>query len=138
MEIQAIFVNLPVSDVAASRAFWTALGLEVNEMFSSDQALSLVLKEGSVYAMLLDREYFATFTGRPLSDGSTTQVLNALQLGSREEVIAFVSRAIDQGASRYQEAKDHGWTYYDSFADPDGHQWEISWMSPEAYPQEAS
>lgn len=100
-------------------------------MFSNHQALSLVLKEGSVYAMLLDREYFATFTGRPLSDGSTTQVLNALQLGSREEVMAFVSRTIDQGASRYQEAKDHGWMYYDSFADPDGHQWEISWMSPE-------
>ena len=36
--------------------------------------------------------------------------------------------ALENGATRYRESEDHGWMYYDSFADLDGHQWEIAWM----------
>jgi hypothetical protein len=36
----------------------------------------------------------------------------------------------------YQQTKtqDHGWMYQHSFADPDGHQWELVYMDASAFP----
>jgi predicted lactoylglutathione lyase len=42
----------------------------------------------------------------------------------------IVKVALENGATRYKESVDHGWMYYDSFADPDGHQWEIMYTNP--------
>jgi hypothetical protein len=133
MQVRAIFINLPVSDLQRSRHFWEGLGFSFNEIFSDDRAACLVLQEGVMYAMLITREMFATFTDRPIADGSTTQVLTALQWDSREEVDDRVQRALALGARRYRDAADHGWMYYDTFADLDGHQWEFCWMqAPES------
>jgi predicted lactoylglutathione lyase len=131
MNVTSIFVNLPIKDVNKTRDFWTTLGFSFNEQFSNDQALCLVLHEGMIYAMLITHEMFSMFTNRPISDGSTTQVLTAIQVESREQVDHIVKSALDQGATRYKEPVDHGWMYYDSFADLDGHQWEIMFSNPE-------
>ena len=40
----------------------------------------------------------------------------------------MVTKALESGGKRYKEAVDHGWMYYDSFADIDGHQWEVMHM----------
>jgi predicted lactoylglutathione lyase len=121
----AVYINLPVKDLARSRRFWEALGFSFNEEFSDDRALQLVLDEGKINAMLLSRAFFQTFTDRPVANGATTQVLIALEVESREQVDELVSRALAHGGSRYSEPKDHDWMYYDTFADPDGHQWEV-------------
>ena len=136
MKIQSIFVNLPIHDVKKTREFWTQLGAEFNEQFCDEKALCVVLKEDVIYAMLITHEYFGTFTNRKIADGTTTQVLNAIQVNSREKVDEIVSKALENGATRYQEPKDHGWMYYDSFADIDGHQWEIGFTDFSQFPQE--
>lgn len=125
MEVKSIFINLPVKDIQESRKFWTKLGFTFDEKFSNEKALCLVLNNGFIYAMLIKHEMFNTFTNRPISDGTTTQVLIAIEVNSREEVDKIVKLAIENGATRYCESVDHGWMYYDCFADPDGHQWEI-------------
>jgi uncharacterized protein len=123
--IKSIFVNLPVKDLQVSRAFWTKLGFQINEQFSNDKAICVVLNEGQIYAMLLKHEFFTTFTNRSIANISTTQVILAIEVESRENVDELVTRALENGASRYRDSEDHGWMYYDSFADPDGHQWEV-------------
>ncbi|MDT7610770.1 MAG: uncharacterized protein QOG96_5273, partial [Pseudonocardiales bacterium] len=40
-----IFVNLPVNDLADSKAFYTGLGFSINEQFSDDQAACIVVSE---------------------------------------------------------------------------------------------
>lgn len=130
MPINTIFVNLPVRDIAKARAFWTKLGFSFNEQFSDEKSLCLILNEGRIYAMLLAHDFFKTFTNRPIADNSTTQVVLAIQVNSREQVDCIVQLALKSGASRYKEPVDHGWMYYDSFADPDGHQWEIMYSDP--------
>lgn len=130
MKIKSIFINLPINDLNQSRAFWTKLGFSFNEEFSDDKALCLILNDGLMYSMLITREMFGTFTNRPISDGSSTQVLTAMEVDSREQVDHIVQLALENGATRYREAADHGWMYYDSFADPDGHQWEIMYTEP--------
>ena len=125
MTIQSIYVNLPIKNIQQTREFWTKLGFSFNEQFSDEKALCLILKEDSIYAMLITHEFFSTFTNRPIADGSTTQVLNAIQVESREAVDTVVSTALENAGTRYKESQDHEWMYYDTFADIDGHQWEI-------------
>ena len=55
-----IFVNLPVSDVQASRAFYTGLGFAVNEQFSDDQVTAIVVSD-QIVVMLLERPRFEDF-----------------------------------------------------------------------------
>ena len=39
---KSIFINLPVKDVAASTAFYEAIGFEKNPHFSNEQALGIL------------------------------------------------------------------------------------------------
>lgn len=135
MKVKSIFVNLPVHDLKRTRDFWTKLGFSFNEQFSDDNALCLVISEGLIYAMLISQEMFSTFTNRPIADSTTTQVLTAIEVDSREQVDHIVNLAFENGATRYREGADHGWMYYDCFADLDGHQWEIMFTNPTQIPQ---
>ncbi|MCS7005914.1 MAG: glyoxalase/bleomycin resistance/extradiol dioxygenase family protein, partial [Cytophagales bacterium] len=105
------------------------------EQISDDKALCLVLHGGLIYAMLITYKMFSTFTNRPISDGSTTQVLTAIQVDSREDVDRIVKLALENGGTRYRESSDHGWMYYDTFADLDGHQWEVMFTDDTQIPQ---
>lgn len=125
MKINQIYVNLPVKDIQNTRAFWTTLGFPINEQFSDDKAVCVVMKEDHIYTMFLKEEFFQTFTNRPYAKGDTTQVLLAIGVDSREEVDWIVNTALENGGSKYSESMDHGWMYQSAFADIDGHQWEV-------------
>ncbi|MDR6462826.1 VOC family protein [Chryseobacterium sediminis] len=125
MNITDIYVNLPVKDVQKTREFWTELGFSINEQFSNDKAICVVMKENHIYTMFLKEEFFQTFTNRPFAKGDTTQVLLAIGANSREEVDQMVETAIGNGGSKYAEPVDYGWMYQSSFADINGHQWEV-------------
>ncbi|OCA77389.1 extradiol dioxygenase [Chryseobacterium artocarpi] len=125
MKINQIYVNLPVKDIQNTRAFWTTLGFPINEQFSDDKAVCVVMKEDHIYTMFLKEEFFQTFTNRPYAKGDTTQVLLAIGVDSREEVDWIVNTALGNGGSKYSESMDHGWMYQSAFADIDGHQWEV-------------
>lgn len=132
-----IFVNLPVKDVARTRAFFTALGFEFNPQFSNDQALCMLIGEGS-FAMLLAEPFFQGFTRKPITDASkSTEVLVALSCESVAEVDALVAKALAAGGRVPVERKDHGFMVQHGFEDPDGHQWEVFWMDPDAAPPQA-
>ena len=123
--LKAIYVNLPTRDLEKTRVFWTKLGFSFNELFSNEQALCMELKQEMIYTMLISHELFKTFTNKPISDNTTTQVLIAIEVDTKEKVDQLVSLAFENGATRYRDSADYGWMYYDSFADPDGHQWEV-------------
>lgn len=132
--VKSIYINLPVKDLAVTKAFWTKLGFSFNEQFSDDKALCLILNDGIMYSMLITHEFFSTFTNRSVADGSSTEVLLAIEVESKEKVDEIVQTALANGGSRYREPADHTWMYYDSFADPDGHQWEVMYMDPAKIP----
>ncbi len=127
-----IFVNLPVRDVNASRTFFSSLGYSFNEDFCDDKALCLVLGD-NLYAMLLQRAFFQTFTPREVADAQmTTQVLVALSVDSREAVDELVSEAVTAGGAEAREPQDLGFMYGRSYSDLDGHIWEVLWTDPAA------
>lgn len=131
-----IFVNLPVTDLKRSRAFFDALGFSFNEQFSDDTAASMVISEHN-YAMLLTHEKFAQFTPKKIADAhATSEVLTALLLDSREAVDAMMDAAIANGGKDFRETQDLGFMYGRAFEDPDGHIWEIFFMDMSQMPQD--
>jgi predicted lactoylglutathione lyase len=126
-----MFVNLPVSDLSRSRAYFGELGFAFNEAFSDGNAASLVVNDQAV-VMLLARPFFSTFAGKPVADASSVEVAVALSASSRDEVDALVDRAIALGGSPVREPQDEGFMYGRSFYDLDGHLWELIWMDPAA------
>ena len=127
----AIFVNLPVTDLARSKAFYETLGYPVNPLFTDVNGAAIVIDEGHIHLMLLTREFFATFTSQPIGDPSAqVQVLNALALDSREAVDAMVATGIAAGGSAPTEPQDMGFMYSRQLADPDGNLFEFLWMDP--------
>ncbi|WP_312991803.1 VOC family protein [Chryseobacterium flavum] len=136
MKINQIYVNLPIKDVEKTRAFWTKLGFTVNEQFSNEKAICVVMKKDHIYTMFLKEDFFQTFTNRPFAKGDTTQVLLAVGVSSREEVDQITETALENGGSKYSEPMDHGWMYQKAFTDIDGHQWEISYMDISQFPSE--
>jgi hypothetical protein len=129
-----IFLNLAVSDLAASKAFFSTLGFEFDPKFTDDSATCMIVSD-QAFVMLLQRERFADFTKKPVSDGSTTEGIYALSAESREEVDELAEKALAAGATPANEPMDHGFMYGRSFNDPDGHLWEVMWMSREAAEQ---
>ncbi|MEY3983575.1 MAG: hypothetical protein RL160_1132 [Bacteroidota bacterium] len=86
MLAKAIYINLPATDLQKTRAFWSELGCTFNEQFSNEQALCMVLNEGLMYVMLISHELFHSFTNKIIADATSTQVITAVQIESREAV----------------------------------------------------
>ncbi|RFU20159.1 glyoxalase [Geodermatophilus marinus] len=126
--MRMVFLNLPVADLATSRAFYAGLGFSFNEQFSDERTASVVVDE-NIVVMLLTRDRFADFVSGEVGDpaAATTQ-LTALSAGSRDEVDALVARALEHGGKPWLPPQDHGFMYGASFTDPDGHVWEVMWM----------
>jgi predicted lactoylglutathione lyase len=129
-----IFVNLPIANMERSKAFFTALGFTFNPQFTNDQGACMVIAE-DIYAMLLVKPFFQTFIETDIADATrTTEVLTCLSCDSREEVDAFVKKAVAAGGKAHRQPQDHGFMYGHGFTDPDGHIWELAYMDLAAAP----
>jgi predicted lactoylglutathione lyase len=129
----AMFVNLPVSDLERAKAFYTAIGFTINPFMSDHNSACVVVEDGHSYFMLLVREYFQTFTDRPIADPATTLLTaTAIFLDSREAVDVAVTAGLTAGGSEAQPAADYGFMYQRQLTDPDGHVLEFGYMDPAA------
>lgn len=130
-----VFINLPVKDLDKSVVFFTNLGFSFNPQFSDDKAGCMVVSD-SIFVMLLTETYFKTFIDTGVCDANQqTEVLIALDADSAEEVKEFISKAQSLGGRIYAEPKDHGFMYQHSFADLDGHKWELVYMDMSQFAQ---
>lgn len=131
-----IFVNLPVTDLMASMAFYTALGFTNNPVFSDETAACMVWSE-AIYVMLLTHAKWRTFTARAIPQPTSSEVMLAVSCENREAVDAMnTAAAANGGVSDINPIQDLGFMYSRDFTDPDGHVWEAVWMDPAAVPHE--
>jgi predicted lactoylglutathione lyase len=129
-----IFVNLPVTDLGASMAFYKSIGFENNPHFSDDTAACMVWSE-TINVMLLSHAKWRTFTNRPIPPATSSEVMLALSHDSREAVDATSkAAAANGGTADINPVQDLGFMYGRSLTDPDGHVWEVVWMDPAAVP----
>lgn len=129
-----IFINLPVSNLTASIAFYEALGFAVNKKFTDETAACMVWSE-SIFVMLLTHDRWKTFTNRPIPPATSSEVMLALSCDSREMVDKMNLVATQNGGTADINPKqDLGFMYNRNLADLDGHVWEMFWMNQDAQP----
>ena len=132
-----IFVNLPVADLSRSMAFYAALGFTNNPHFTDETAACMVWGEG-IHVMLLTHDKWKSFTDRPIPPSTSSEVMIAITLDSKDAVNALVDAgAAAGGTADLNPPQDHGFMYQRTLADPDGHIWEPFWMDPTAVPPDA-
>ena len=126
--MRMIFVNLPVKDLEASKAFFAALGFTHNPQFSDETAACIVIDE-NVFVMVMTHAKFGDFITGEISDAhKATEVLTCLSANSREEVDDLLAKALAAGGKPWKPIMDMGPMYGASFQDPDGHVWELMYM----------
>jgi hypothetical protein len=126
-----IFVNLPVADLAKSKAFYQALGFVNEPRFTDDTAAAMQWSE-TIVVMLLSHDKWRSFTSRAIPDAKkTAQVALCISMDDRAAVDAITEAAAAAGGGADpNEPQDYGFMYSRSFEDPDGHIWEPLWMDP--------
>jgi predicted lactoylglutathione lyase len=132
---RAFFVNIPVTDLERSKAFFAKLGFGFNRLFTDETAACMLVGE-QTFVMLLEREKFAEFSHLPIADPTTHALsLYCFSAASRNEVDTVAEAALTAGATEADGPEDHGFMYTRSFFDLDGHGWQVMWMDPAAAQQ---
>jgi predicted lactoylglutathione lyase len=132
------WINLPVKDVARSRAFFSSLGFTFNTAHgNTDDSACLLIGENHAVVMLFTEPQMENFMRSKIADTKQgSEVLLSFDAESREEVDEFAQKAVAAGGTLYAEpAEFQGWMYGCGFADPDGHRWNVLFMDMEKMPK---
>lgn len=125
-----IFVNLPVKDLQKTTAFFTKLGYAFNTQFTDENATTMIIAD-NIFVMFLVEPFFKQMSQKEIPDMEKYSHAGiVLAAESREEVDKVVDLAVEAGGIARDDVQDHGFMYGHSFADPDGHLWEVMWMDP--------
>jgi len=134
MSTPMIFINLPVRDLAASMAYYKALGFAHNPDFTDETAACIVVSE-TIFVMLLTHAKFAEFSANPITDArQQTAALYALSCADRDAVDAIAAKGLGAGGHETRAVQDLGFMYSRAIADVDGHVWEYFHMDMNAVP----
>lgn len=129
-----IFVSLPVTALAKSKAFYEALGFTNNPAYSDETAVCMVWSE-AIHVMLLTHAKWQSFTTRPIPPATHSEVSLSLSMDSKAAVDAMNDAAAAHGGTAdINPVQDLGFMYGRDLADPDGHIWGPFWMDPAADP----
>ncbi len=132
MALTSVFtsLNLPVANVAQSKAFFTKIGFALNPQFSDNDTSAAIMLGDHLQAMLIDRTFFNTLTDKDTVDTSKyAQMTIALAFESREQVDDIVNAAVSSGGKLHAEPEEQGSMYHWGFVDLDGHLWAINCMN---------
>ncbi len=126
-----IFVNLPVTDLARSRAFWVGLGFGIEEAYTGPDSVAVVVSP-TIYLMLLTPTRFADFVVGPVAQQAHgTRAIYCLSADSPTEVDDLSAQALALGGGAWGAPLADGPMYSRSFTDPDGFVWEVMHMAME-------
>lgn len=124
MTLRLSLVTLGVADVAASTAFYRALGLEPGG--ASEAAVTFFDMDGVILA-LYGRDALAEDAGVAAVGGGFSGITLAWNCAGTAEVDAALTLAVAAGGRLIKPAEKVFWGGYSGyFADPDGHLWEVA------------
>lgn len=123
-----LLINLPVQNPSASKEFFTALGLTLNEKLSDENATCFNIEDNITIALLAAEHFKETIMGNDVADAKTNETLLAIGMESKEDVDAFLDKAVAAGGQELHDRVDMPGIYAGSFKDLDGHLWNIFHM----------
>ena len=126
-----IWLNLPVKDVAKSKAFFKQLGFTFNPKYGDNEmSASLQLGEKNMIVMLFREDLFKGFTSHPVTDALTSsEILISFDAANPTEVDLMAEKVLAAGGNLFGKPQEmQGWMYGCAFADLDGHRWNMVYM----------
>jgi len=125
MEQRLNVLTLGVDDVPRATEFYQRLGWTIG--FTDGDIV--MFQAGPMIVSLWSREKLADDTGVPRVGGEWGGFTLGYAVGSTDEVDALCADAAAAGATITSTPRDKGFGYSGVFADPDGHTWEVAWIS---------
>lgn len=127
-----VFINLPTKNVTAAREFYSKLGFEINEAYSSEQNVFVVINES--VQLIIAAEDFLKQQGETREFADTTKITEAsvaIMVDSRQEVDKLFDAAIAAGGKQAGEVVEEAAInlYARGFTDLDGHRFTINHMA---------
>jgi predicted lactoylglutathione lyase len=124
-----LILALPTDDRVRAHAFYRdGLGFAATGDPSDDgvpEPLQVVVSDG-VHLMLIPRGGFGWVTGdHEVAAPGTSECLLSLPAADDAEVDAVLARAEAAGATVVQRPVTRPWGHLATFADPDGHLWQV-------------
>lgn len=122
-----LWINLPVKDLQAARAFYEQAGFLLPKADASNaQQAAFYLEGQQLYVMLFPEESFEAFTQQAIADTSIgSEVLFSLSAKTREEVDNFMFRIEQAGGTVFAPPGERNGMYGAGFSDVDGHRWNF-------------
>ena len=126
-----VFINFSTKSVAAAREFYTKVGFEINQVYSSERNVFVVIAEN--VQIILSDEAFLRQQGEQREFADTTRVTEAsvaISVDSREEVDKLFDAAIAAGGKDAGKVEEEEiGLYARAFFDLDGHKIDINHMN---------
>lgn len=125
-----IWLNLPVKDVAKSKAFFSKIGFSFNEEHDTSKSTCMLVGEGKFVIMLFEENMFTDFSQNKVTDTKiSSEVLISIDAESKEEVDTLAKKVQEAGGNVFAAPSlNQGWMYGCGFADLDGHRWNSLFM----------
>lgn len=125
-----IWLNLPVKEVAKSKAFFSKIGFSFNEEHDTPSSTCMVVGEGNFVVMLFEESLFEGFSQNKITDTkASSEILISIDAESKEEVDTLAKKVQEAGGNVFAPpAESQGWMYGCGFADLDGHRWNVLFM----------
>lgn len=115
------FITLAVRDLARARAYYEALGWQLE---SANELVAFYAMQGQKFS-LFSLEGLARETGRPVDSLGNGAMTLAQNQPSPEAVDAAFAQAVGCGATPVRAPFETDWGGYSCYvSDPDGHLWE--------------
>jgi uncharacterized protein len=121
-------VCLPVRNRLVSHDFYTALGFVAVGEPGADglpEPLQFEISVGLRVMLIPSRGFGWVIGGRKRAPRATHECLVAIGLATDAAVDELMRRARDTGGEIVIEAGNQKWGYAGTFADPDGHLWQV-------------
>ena len=120
------FITLGVIDLARSRAFYEAMGLQAH---SRSNSYVVFFDVGGQVLALFPRESLAEDAASvPGSTEAKITMSLAQNVSSEADVSTLLQRAVSAGGTLLREPSSPPWGGIRGyFADPDGFAWEVAW-----------
>ena len=131
--MKQLFLNLPVSDVEKSMAFYLALGFTMNPLFSDKDQKCLVYSD-SIYLMLQSRAFANSYVKREVIDIHKSLIPSfTLPVESIEKVDEIMNNGLTAGGIESVEVLKEDFMYLRSMEDLDGYMWGIMCLDVEKF-----
>jgi predicted lactoylglutathione lyase len=131
--MKQLFLNLPVSDVEKSMAFYQALGFMMNPLFTDKDQKCMVYSD-AIYVMLQSRKFANSYNKREEIDAKKSQIPSfTLPVESIAKVDEMMENGLKMGGVEPVDVLKEDFMYLRSIEDLDGYMWGIMCLDLEKF-----